>query len=85
MIKTFDTLKEARKRFKELQYAVSESCGEREFYSYHEDNGDDWKMHYTRCGCDIIVDCNAFRISRLETLDKIRELFDEVVKNDNPL
>lgn len=28
MIKTFDTIKEAKKRFEELQYAVSESCGE---------------------------------------------------------
>lgn len=80
MIKTFDTIKEAKKRFEELQYAVSESCGEREFYAYHTYLDDDWKMHYTRCGCDIIVDCNAFRISRLETLDKIKQLFDEVGK-----
>lgn len=80
MIKTFDTIKEARERFNELKERASESFGEREFSLYYEFMNDGFKMDYARCGCNIIVSCRAERISRLETLDKIKRLFDEVMK-----
>lgn len=92
----FDTPEEAQKHFDKL-YKNHEGEIQKEFndrlfgmftvrIKMKIDVLDDvLNIHYGLNGCNIYMFISNDFIQFPETLDKIRELFDEVTKNDNPL
>lgn len=82
MIKTFDTIREARKRFEELRLKPLGfgTNDEKKFVREIFNNADYFYAVFQLCKNEIrlhICDCN---ISSIATLDKIKQLFDEVGK-----
>lgn len=83
MIKTFETKEEAKDRFDELRNSLPGFGYDRENHTFHREmwnNGDCFTASFTLCGNEIRMFVRDCRISSTATLEKIREIFDEVAK-----